>query len=109
MDIPYHDAATILGFHITSTAQASALRSWTLTTARIRAHAQATYYRDLSFGKRIHYAHDRLRTRVWYFAQIYPTGSMCETAEFHNRVVFMARGYLLRAYFNITTEKSRTS
>jgi hypothetical protein len=40
MDIPYHNEATILGLHITSTVQASALRGWTLTTARIRAHAQ---------------------------------------------------------------------
>ena len=43
MDIPYHNEATILGLHITSTVQASALRSWTLTTARIRARAQEAY------------------------------------------------------------------
>jgi len=33
MDIPYHDETTILGFHITSTVQASAHKIWTLPTS----------------------------------------------------------------------------
>jgi hypothetical protein len=72
MDILYYNEATILGLYITSTVQASALRSWTLTTARIRAHAQEAYYRNLSLDKRIQYMHDHLMARVWYLAQIYP-------------------------------------
>jgi hypothetical protein len=105
MDISYHDAATILGFHITSTAQASALWRWTLTTARIRTHAQEAYYQDLSLDKRIRYVHDDLWHEFGIWHRYTPTRSMCETAEFHNPMVFMARGYLPRASFNITMEK----
>jgi hypothetical protein len=68
MDILYHNEAKILGIHITSTVQASALRSRTLTTAGIRAQVQEAYYRDLSLDKRIQYVHDHLMARVWYLA-----------------------------------------
>jgi hypothetical protein len=72
MDIPYYNETTNLGIHITSTIQASSLRSWTLTTAKIRAQAQEAYYRELSMDKRIHCVHNNLMARVWYLAQIYP-------------------------------------
>ena len=77
MDIPYHTEAAISGLHITSTVQASALRSWTLTTARIGAHAQEAYYRNLRLDKRIQYVHDHLMARVWYVAQLYPPPEVC--------------------------------
>jgi len=72
MDIPYHTEAKILGFRVTSKVQESAHKSWTITTARIRAQAQNAYYRNLSFDKRIQYVHDYLMARVWYLVQIYP-------------------------------------
>lgn len=60
MDILYHNEAKMLGIHITSTVQASGLRSWALTAARIRAQAREAYCRDLSLDKRIQYVHDHL-------------------------------------------------
>jgi len=77
MDIPYHTEANILDFHITSKVQDSAHKSWTITTARIRAQAQDAYYRDLSLDKRIQYVHDYLMARVWYLAQIYHPRDEC--------------------------------
>jgi hypothetical protein len=77
MDILYRNETTILGLHITSTVQSSALRSWTLTTARIQALAQEAYYQNLSLDKRIQYVHDHLMARVWYLAQTYPPPNVC--------------------------------
>ena len=77
IDIPYHTEANILGFHITSKVQDSAHKSWTITTAQIRAPTQDAYCRDLSLDKRIKYVHDYLMTRVRYIAQIYPPLDEC--------------------------------
>jgi len=96
MDIPYHNEATILGLHITSTVQALALRSWTLTTARIRAHAQEAYYWDLSLDKRIQYVHDHLMTRVLYLAKIYPTPDVCVRQLNSTIAWFLWRGDIFR-------------
>jgi hypothetical protein len=71
LDIPYHNEAKILEFHIANTVKESAHKSWTMTTGQIRAHAQEAYYRGLSLD-RIQYAHDHLMARVWYLAQISP-------------------------------------
>ena len=77
IDIPYHTEANILGFHITSKVQDSAHKSWTITTAQIRAPTQDAYCRDLSLDKRIQYVHDYLMARVWYLAQMYPPPYEC--------------------------------
>jgi len=77
MDVPYHTEAKLLNFHIKSKVQESFHKSWTITTARIRAQAQGAYYRDLSLDKRIQYVHDYLMARVWYLAQIFPPPEKC--------------------------------
>jgi len=96
MDIPYQDEAKILGLHITTTVQASAIRSWTLTTARIRACAQEAYYRNLSLDKRVQYVHDHLMARVWYMAQIYPPPDMCMRQLNSSIAWFLWRGDIFR-------------
>ena len=77
MDIPYYNETTMLGLHITNTIQTSSIRSWTLTTVKIRAQAQEAYYRELTLDKRIHYVHNHLMARVWYLAQIYSPLEVC--------------------------------
>ena len=77
MNIPYHSEAKILGFHIVSKVQDSANKSWSKTTARIRALAQEAYYRDMSFDKRIQFVHDYMLAKAWYIAQIYPLPDKC--------------------------------
>jgi len=71
MNIPYHDTATILGFQIKNTVGESALDSWTKTTAKIRAQAQA-YCQMLTLDKRIQFVHEYLMARAWHVPQIYP-------------------------------------
>ena len=77
MDIPYRTEAKILDFHITSKVQDSAHKSWTISTARIRAQAHDSYCRDSSLDKRIQYVRDYLMSRVWYPAQTYPPPDEC--------------------------------
>ena len=72
MDIPYHTETKILGFHITSTANGSAIKSWSTMTNRITAQARDAYNRELSLDKRIQYVHDYLMAKVWHVAQIFP-------------------------------------
>jgi hypothetical protein len=105
MDIPYNNEATILGLHTTSTLQASAVRSWTLTTARIRAHAQEAYYRNLSLDKRIQYVRDHLMARVWYLAQIYPRPNVCVRQLNTTIAWFLWRGDVFRV--SLSTLKRR--
>ena len=57
--------------------QDSAHKSWTITTARIRAQAQDAYCRDLSLDQSIQYVHDYLIARLWYVAQIHPPTDEC--------------------------------
>jgi hypothetical protein len=72
MDIPYSDETKILGFNIQNTVKATARKSWALTTARIRAQAQAEYLRALTLNNRIQFIHEYLLARVWYMTQIFP-------------------------------------
>jgi len=96
MDFPYQDEASILELHITTTVQTSALRSWILTTARIRAHAQEAYYRDLSLDKRVQYLHDHLMARVWYLVQIHPPLDVCVRQLNSTIAWFLWRGDIFR-------------
>jgi hypothetical protein len=96
MDIPYHTEATILGLHITSTVQISARRIGTLTTARIGAHSQEAYYRNLSLEEGIQYVHDHLMARVWYLAQIYPPPEVCVRQLNSTIAWFLWRGDIFR-------------
>ena len=89
MDILYHTEAKRLGFHITSTVQESAHKSWTIITARIR--AQDAYCRDLSLDKRIKHVHDYLMARVWYLAQIYPPPDEC-VRQLNTTISWYTRG-----------------
>jgi hypothetical protein len=77
MDIPYHTETKILGFHITSTINVSAIKSWSTVTNRIRAQARDAYNRELSLDKRIQYVHDYLMAKVWHVAQIFPPPEDC--------------------------------
>jgi hypothetical protein len=77
MDIPYHTETKILGFHITSTANGSAIKSWSTMTNRVRAQARDAYNRELSLDKKIHYVHDYLMAKVWHVAQIFPPPEDC--------------------------------
>jgi len=77
MDIPYHTETKILGFHITSTANGPAIKSWSTMTNRIRAQARDQYNRELSLDKRIQYVHDYLVAKVWQGAQIFPPHEDC--------------------------------
>jgi hypothetical protein len=70
MGIPYYEAK-ILGFHITSTVNASA-RSWDTLTERISAQAREAYTRELNIDGRIYYVHTHLMAKAWYFAEIFP-------------------------------------
>jgi len=92
MDIPYHTEANILGFHITSKEQDSAHKSWTITTARIRAQAQDAYYRDWSLDKRITWLPDG--KGMVSSANIPPTRRVRETAEYHDFMVRVERGII---------------
>jgi len=85
IDIPYYNETTIMGLHITSAIQTFSLRSWTLTTAKIRAQAQEASYRELSLDKRIQYVHNHLTARVWHLAQIHPPPEVCvrQTPQSH--------------------------
>jgi hypothetical protein len=68
MDIPYHTEASILVFHITTTVNASARKSWSTITDRILAQARDAYNRKLSLDKQIQYIHDYLMAKVWCVA-----------------------------------------
>ena len=70
MGIPYYETK-ILVFHITSTGNASARRSWDALTDRIRAQAREAYTRELNLDGRIYYVHTHLMAKAWYFAQIF--------------------------------------
>jgi len=67
-----YNEAKILGFHITSTGNASARRSWDALTDRIRAQSREAYTRELILDGRIYYVHTHLMAKAWYFAQIFP-------------------------------------
>jgi hypothetical protein len=77
MDIPYSDETKILGFNIQNSVKATARKSWALTTARIRAQAQAEYLRGLTLDNRIKYIHEYLLARVWYMTQIFSPPEEC--------------------------------
>ena len=77
MDSPYHTEAKILCFHLMSEVQDSAHKSWTVTTARIRAQAQDAFCRGMSLDERIQYVHDYLMAREWYLAQIHLPSDEC--------------------------------
>jgi hypothetical protein len=50
--------------------------------------------------------HGHLMARVWYLAQIHPpTERVREATEHHDRLVFMARGYISCATVNTTKEE----
>jgi hypothetical protein len=107
MDIPCYNETTILGIHITSTIQASSLRSWTLTTAKVRAHAREAYYREQSLDQRTHYVHNHLVDRVWYLAQIYPPAEVC-VSEINSTIAWFSwRGDIPLATLETATEKGR--
>jgi len=65
MDIPYYTETRILGFHLMTTVNASAIRSWSKMTDRIRAQARDAFNRELSLDKRIQHVHDYLMAKVW--------------------------------------------
>ena len=96
MDIPYYNETTILGLHITRTIQTSSLRSWTLTTAKIRAQAHEAYYRELSLDKWIQYVHSHLMARIWFLAKIYPTPEVCVRQLNSTIAWFLWRGDIFR-------------
>lgn len=74
MDIPNHTDVRILGFHFTNKLNTSAHVTWSMVTTRVLALAQDTYYRDLRLDRRISFIHDYLLAKIWYVAQIHPTG-----------------------------------
>jgi hypothetical protein len=94
LDIPYQNEAKILGFHIANTVKESAHKSWTITTARIRAQAQEAYHRDLSLDRRIQYVHHHLLARVWYLAQICTPPETCVRQLNTTFSWFVWRGYI---------------
>jgi len=55
MDIKYDDDITLLGFHMTTTIQESATKSWAVLTAKIRAQVQEACHRALNLKHRIRY------------------------------------------------------
>jgi hypothetical protein len=77
MDIPCYTETRILGSHVMSTVNASAIKSWSKITDRIRAQARDAYNRELSLDKIIKYVHDYLMAKVWYVAQIFPPPVDC--------------------------------
>ena len=66
-----------LRFPQTSTANDSAIKSWSTMMNRIRAQARDQYNRELSLDKRIQYVHDYLMATVWHVAQIFPLHEDC--------------------------------
>jgi len=72
MDIPRHTELKILGFHFTNSVNTTTAHTWTAFTSRMRATAQATYNRDLSFDKRIRFTQEYLLAKMWYVTQIFP-------------------------------------
>ena len=68
----------ILGFHLTSTASQSALKSWSVVTDELRAQEREACYRGLSLNKRTHFVHIYMLTRAWFAAQIFPMPPTCE-------------------------------
>jgi hypothetical protein len=67
----------ILGFHVMSTANASAINSWYTMTNVITAQAREAYKRELGLDKRIQYVHDYLMSKAWNLAQIFPPTDDC--------------------------------
>ena len=78
MGIPYYENMRILDIHFTSTTSQSALKSWSGVTDGLRAQAHESYFRELSFNKRIHFVHTYMLVRVWLTAQIIPLSPTCE-------------------------------
>jgi hypothetical protein len=96
LNTSYHNEAKILGFHIANTVKESARKSWKITTAWIRAHAQEAYQRDLSLDRRIQYVHDHLMARLWYLAQICPPPETCVRQLNTTVAWFVWRGNIFR-------------
>ena len=107
MDIPYRTEAKILDFHITSKVQDSAHKSWTISTARIRAQAHDSYCRDSSLDKRMQYVHDYVMAKVWYLAQIYPPLDECVRQLNTAISCYMWRGEIFRVPLS-TLQRSRS-
>jgi len=72
MNIPYHKDIKILGFQFTDIVNLTAIAVWSSVTARVRATAQETYFRDLSMDRRIQFVHKYLLAKIWYVTQIFP-------------------------------------
>lgn len=71
INIPYCEEVKILGIHFQSTTRDSVDKSWSKLTARIRAHVQDAYFRDLNLHSRIKYIQDYLLAKAWCTAQIF--------------------------------------
>jgi exonuclease III len=72
MNIPYSAEVKILGFQMYSTIKESITGSWAPLLAKMRAHAQTAYTRDMDLNVRIRYVHDYLMAPLWYTTQILP-------------------------------------
>jgi len=72
MDMPYHKEIKILGFHFSNSVNSAAAETWFSVIACVRAIAQNTYYRNLTFDKRINFVHDYLLAKIWSVTQIFP-------------------------------------
>jgi hypothetical protein len=72
MGIPYSEGVRILGFQMYRTIKESITGSWAPLIAKMRAHAQMAYTREMDLNIRIQYVHDYLMAPLWYITQIMP-------------------------------------